>query len=1467
MEGVYSALQAGIENSKSDTETARFLLEFQKSIFPSTCSEIRRKELTDWFVKIWEILLKCISSESTVVRISTYSAASAFLVRMTPYFPRYMISAFSTIASRDVHTTNHGVILVSAFAFLTNFLNPPVLDEFLQNTPIFHRFVGSDSLDSEYLSQIIANLSDLGTSWFQTLLAALIRRNGQSPSRSVMKAICSVIGRDPEAMMTYLVSLNVRDMVLIAYIVRSLGERIRNVDMYQFALLAMDVLRKHGASAPAVDAENACQILAAKSNSFELALKVIGEDEIELTVERRGVEDGKVEAKRNGLTLEEIYAKFDGEEKQLTEQDVEAEMMAMPLEGESDSEEEVKIEGMSWSSHSSGRLLDLLSYGSNISEDCFWLREEAATVEPVVETEATPEEVEVRERESAVLSVKNFKMTPAFYLLPLPTQPFLVPDVHDSASVLAAKMTNVAMQISDSNEIQDVEEKIAFLNQYCQGEYNNVVSACLQCLSLCVNSLIMNTKSNMLPQILRRVLFAKIVSWFHASDILRVVQAIRVDLIPMILGKNSLREIVKLVLGFAVNPNAKLRTESRKTINNIITWDNVDQIVLILIENIDYYLPMSLQVHLGILTDIMRKFKTKHFETIDFMARTVIEVADFYSDDIYTISSILEFMSLIDLKAFDPSAVTPLIEVATPIVRAGVNFLTGWDTPSELSSYYEMISRFVTSNSVEIISEGAHIYCERYRCIYAALVFLLALPKSLVDIDVHIKICVRLYRFFPDEVTEYLLYKQKRIPKQKRLKMIYEYMSKLDFVKMSSVHAKWCEIFVRNAQSLDSRKLYRGKGNLRTTAIWYMQNPTKASVSELVPFAHFLVTQDRNQYKTVLAMIYSLSEEQQQEFFDCASVRFMRCRKWFPSIRKEAFWDQFAYILPRQKDTVLEDICNLPAPTMVNPDVIEYGNKKLKGWKLMFFKRNTEQDLEKLEYRPFNPFFADDELPVEKKILYLIESGNPGDLQYLLDSVDKVDISNASIATGYVRPVMMWLKKKRKIKLMKKLTSEYHIADLDTERHEWAIMAMLCDPGRFVKEFVESQKLSKAQICALIQAIPHIQLNEHLIYALVIRMFDDIKSTRRMSVVMTLTEAVLERCPNSPPTFSKVFCDCVQAKPVEYFTANVMKVTAKLHGRSKFDAEQESLVQQLIKFFSPFAPDYFHLYCGPVSELVSLLTALLGRENPSLSEKWLRVLRTLSRLEDEKMAIQRVSSFLPQVYEISAKHQGNFRVNECVFLLLKHIFTTNRLSPLYEGICEEYFTKLLPGQEQAHYAKFLSIIPCMFPFLVDNSPAMNRVMDIENGLMPLWMPLDIFKVYISIVRSILVRCSDLEARQEKMESFIMSWLEKQANFDSYYYQFYLKEWIQMMREFSSLKSMLMFLLFHFMKQPTRCFPFIAALTQLLQKIIVFASPEEKLWINEKLIEACEIPGDPRAVKALKLVSENKYHEAIDAVLV
>lgn len=106
---------------------------------------------------------------------------------------------------------------------------------------------------------------------------------------------------------------------------------------------------------------------------------------------------------------------------------------------------------MSRSSHSSGRLL--LSYGSNISKDCFWLREETATFEPEVEAETTLEKVGVRERESAVLSAKNFKMTPAIYLLPPPTQRFLGADVHDSASVLATKLTYVSIQISDSNEM------------------------------------------------------------------------------------------------------------------------------------------------------------------------------------------------------------------------------------------------------------------------------------------------------------------------------------------------------------------------------------------------------------------------------------------------------------------------------------------------------------------------------------------------------------------------------------------------------------------------------------------------------------------------------------------------------------------------------------------------------------------------------------------------------------------------------------------------------------------------------------------------------------------------------------------------------------------------------------------------------------------------------------------------------
>ena len=88
----------------------------------------------------------------------------------------------------------------------------------------------------------------------------------------------------------------------------------------------------------------------------------------------------------------------------------------------------------------------------------------------------------------------------------------------------------------------------------------------------------------------------------------------------------------------------------------------------------------------------------------------------------------------------------------------------------------------------------------------------------------------------------------------------------------------------------------------------------------------------------------------------------------------------------------------------------------------------------------------------------------------------------------------------------------------------------------------------------------------------------------------------------------------------------------------------------------------------------------------------------------------------------------------------------------------------------------------------------------------------------------------------------------------------------MMRDFSPLKSMLILLLFHFMKQPTRAFPFIAALVPLLQKIMVFASEEDREWIKSKLVEAQAIPTDPRAVQALALAADGKYREAIAAVV-
>lgn len=258
MDELISTLQKSILESRSESDVAHALYTFQKEIHPFSCSQIGRKQVKEVFKTVWETLISTMNRFASLIsiRVATFSVASTFLIRMTPFFPFQIRESFSEIVGSEVslnqnessnpnsnHETqssssklienknNHSnrfidlypisnkpnvspgttslsnvsILLASSFSFITNFISLEFVDDFLVRSPIFHHFIDKDSLESERLPDIISNICDnVGVEWYRSLLLALLQVNsskGHIWSRSTIKTILAVIRHFPHILM------------------------------------------------------------------------------------------------------------------------------------------------------------------------------------------------------------------------------------------------------------------------------------------------------------------------------------------------------------------------------------------------------------------------------------------------------------------------------------------------------------------------------------------------------------------------------------------------------------------------------------------------------------------------------------------------------------------------------------------------------------------------------------------------------------------------------------------------------------------------------------------------------------------------------------------------------------------------------------------------------------------------------------------------------------------------------------------------------------------------------------------------------------------------------------------------------------------------------------------------------------------------------------------------------------------
>lgn len=449
---------------------------------------------------------------------------------------------------------------------------------------------------------------------------------------------------------------------------------------------------------------------------------------------------------------------------------------------------------------------------------------------------------------------------PSFYLLPLPLD-LLVPTSSDGILQLTSKFKTMAKMINrifSTNLNDKSKEEIQYMfgqfMSFLSLSYNDMTSACMQGFAICLPSLLQHFKEECsVVNLTKHVIFTKPVSWFHSSDILRIIKAIpfnfyssyrKSDAIPNPPFKTE--NVIDILVDFSMNTNEKLYKQSIKVLSRIIIntdftketfyiakkilfFDNfqLGRILSILAaaaESFEYYstipdetLPRNSKNHprrlkerrMSSTTFIHYYFydceknrsKASSLAHLQYVVLTLLENLSDFQDDAELFIIILNFLSCFDLSFADIHLLRPCFLDAFAIVHASLSLLTGlqWDSrldQQRLNKAIQMIENDMKSMNYDIISETAMDYAHFLAPFAASLKFVYALPTKIVQIKFIINLFNRTLNLFPYQSAMFALKYWDDFSSINKNEILLRVYPTLEFVQDYSTASIWCHLYL-----------------------------------------------------------------------------------------------------------------------------------------------------------------------------------------------------------------------------------------------------------------------------------------------------------------------------------------------------------------------------------------------------------------------------------------------------------------------------------------------------------------------------------------------------------------------------------------------------------------------------------------------------------------------------------------------
>lgn len=1263
MESIVARTEALLSCDNQKTISTE-LVNIQHDLCAKLVVNFKEDDIVSLFSKFWLAIFKLSNNQSSGVRLTSYSTITVFLMKLCPFFPGLICRSFTNVINECDLDSSSSYVIVASFAYLTNYIAPILLQDFLNATPVFHYFFQASSLSSERLSSIISNLPALGDYWFNTVFAAFLTQYIKNPSRTVLSSISMLLVRAPKTLTKLLIQFgnennwNQNYITILAFLITA-KEFDTTIDYAKPQMSTFEYLQID--SSPAF-----------KSDCFKI-----------LSVYSEGLK----------ITRE------------------------------------------------SPTVLD------------FTLNNKTIKVEFL-----------------------NFCNEPSFFMLPLPWD-LLEPKDDDSMAIFSSKLENIGKLTGKSTDKAEIDRTIALLDKITR-EKPDQNGSVLKCIEFCGNNIILMTDDSLFSSILYRVIFAKENSWFQCANILR---SFKIDhrLFKKAFGPQGAKMIRMKAIDFAKNQNRKF---SKEAIPFVVELSHFffDEITSEILVDTDFFDDESIILHLRMLGEVLMANPGRDLTHLQDLPKILLELP--ITGELELISTWFIILSFFDASQFKTLQMKIIIESAILIIHATRNVLTGsrrtLNAQSQINTpIVENTNNFLLNRTIDITEAGSVDYKVVLHPIYAATRFILSLPFDMVDRKFLLSACERMFRFFPELSTSFIINHINDLTDDEKIHTIKKLHKQLDAVSSPHIHAQWAEIALMPLASED-RIPNEFIAHIVRDSLFFIENTENVADEDLYSFAAFLSIHDDACREHVSKFLHDLNQSQIHTFASLSHVKYQAMAELFP--------EEFARI--NAKDVTLSDqtvLHQFIKTELKSEDDINFVREHLSGLDLKIFEdsikpvdhsRKTSQETAKLACNTRN------------EVMFQTA---------ILDSIifhETIDFTKIDIPPSYIPFICEHIKDKN---VINEILSQFTPDDAGTEKESGILMKAILDFENFVKVLRKLDRLTKAQMRVLIRAMEEVKVNSQIALDLVLNLMDQQYSKIRQNfVVHVVTNFIkfgLKEKRDSISNFRIQFFSFLNNHP----EANTWSIAAAMCELSKFHVflhTEPTYVENLIRDSGVVSLAACRMNEAKMStyyDLVNfrkLVASYTTHFLPSALNQGFRLMAKItSAWKSEKLYKYFSKSFMTDFQNI-LQYRNNPVMLDTMCDLLESILTVDVLHPIQSMIYDNF--TMFTGEDLDNPSVIL-VNNRIAPIIANKSnQSANLLKEITRVVRHYEHSSSYFEYSINMrIREAMIKSySNTDKRQHIITERFINWMHDASDLDGYLATNFYNDWLNIFLKYSAKDS-------------------------------------------------------------------------------